>query len=68
MPDVLPERQEKDMSIESHVAALRSKHEEIDLEILDLERSPSTDSVAIHDAKRRKLALKDQIEEFSRTH
>jgi hypothetical protein len=53
------------MSIESHVAALRSKHAEADRQVAELERSPSADPFEINDAKKRKLALKDQIEEFS---
>lgn len=53
------------MSIESHVAALRSKHAAADRHVAELERSPSADPFEISDAKKRKLALKDQIEEFS---
>ncbi len=57
------------MSIESHVAALRSKHAEADRQVAELERSPSADPFEITDAKKRKLALKDQIEQASsRTH
>jgi hypothetical protein len=53
------------MSIESHVAALRSKHAAADRQVAELERSPSADPFEISDAKKRKLALKDQIEEFT---
>jgi hypothetical protein len=53
------------MSIESHVAALRSKHAEADRQVVELERAPSADPFEINEAKKRKLALKDQIEEFS---
>lgn len=53
------------MSLESHVTALRNKHADLDREVVDLERSPSVDPTSIRDAKRRKLAVKDQIEEFS---
>ena len=53
------------MSIESHVAALRSKHAEADRQVVELERAPSANPFEINEAKKRKLALKDQIEEFS---
>lgn len=53
------------MSLESHVTALRSKHADLDREVADLERSPSVDPVSIREAKRRKLAVKDQIQEIS---
>ncbi|NTF18257.1 DUF465 domain-containing protein [Agrobacterium rubi] len=51
------------MSLESHVTALRSKHADADRRVEDLERSPSADTIQISEAKRLKLALKDQIEQ-----
>lgn len=53
------------MSLDSHVAALRIKHAEADRQVLELERSPSADPFEITEAKKRKLALKDQIEQAS---
>lgn len=53
------------MSIESHVQALREKHAEIDREVVQLERSPSSDDVEIRSAKRRKLAIKDEIQQLT---
>ncbi|WP_327210153.1 YdcH family protein [Rhizobium leguminosarum] len=53
------------MSLESHVQALREKHALVDREVEDLERSPSSDDLAIRATKRRKLALKDEIEQIS---
>lgn len=55
------------MSIESHVAALRSKHAEADRLVTELERSPSANLAEIQEAKKRKLALKDQIEQATRS-
>lgn len=56
------------MSLESHVQALRKKHAHADREVEVLERSPSSNDLDIQAAKRRKLALKDEIEQASRTH
>mgnify|MGYP000920887387 CR=1 FL=1 len=53
------------MSLDSHVAALRSRHAVADRQIAELERSPSADPFEITEAKKRKLALKDQIEHVS---
>jgi hypothetical protein len=53
------------MSLESHVQALREKHALVDREVEDLERSPSSNDLEIQAAKRRKLALKDEIEQIS---
>jgi Uncharacterized small protein len=53
------------MSLDSHVAALRSRHAEADRLVEELERSPSADTAEITAAKKRKLALKDQIEQAS---
>lgn len=49
------------MSLESHVQALRSKHAQVDRELAELVSSPSSSDHEISDAKRRKLALKDEI-------
>lgn len=49
------------MSLESHVQALRSKHAQVDRELAELVNSPSSSDHEISDAKRRKLALKDEI-------
>lgn len=53
------------MSLDSHVAALRSKHAEADRQVTELARSPSADPFEVTEAKKRKLALKDQIENAS---
>jgi hypothetical protein len=58
-------KKENSMSLESHVQALREKHAQVDREVEDLERSPSSDDLEIRAAKRRKLALKDEIEQVS---
>jgi hypothetical protein len=50
------------MSLASHLAELERKHGDIDREIDEALASPSTDDLEIVKLKRRKLAIKDQIE------
>lgn len=55
------------MHIESHLATLSDKHQKLDKIILNEEHRPSPDSVVLHDLKREKLKLKDEIERFKKT-
>jgi len=50
------------MSLASHLAELQKRHSEIEQRISEAQASPSTDDVEIVAMKRRKLALKDQIQ------
>lgn len=50
------------MSLASHLAELQRKHGEIERELDEALAHPSTDDLAIVTLKRRKLALKDQME------
>lgn len=50
------------MSLASHLAELERKHGDIDREIDEALASPSTDDLEIVKLKRRKLAIKDQME------
>ncbi|SMH56923.1 YdcH family protein [Mesorhizobium australicum] len=50
------------MSLASHLAELQKRHSEIEQRIVEAQASPSTDDVEIVAMKRRKLALKDQIQ------
>ncbi|CAG0954119.1 MAG: YdcH family protein [Rhizobiaceae bacterium] len=50
------------MSLASHLEELQRKHGDIDREIDEALAHPSTDDLEIARLKRRKLALKDQIE------
>ena len=52
------------MSLASHLAELERKHGDIDREIDEALASPSTDDLEIVKLKRRKLAIKDQIEKL----
>jgi len=49
------------MSLVSHVEELRKKHRTLETEIEAVERQPATDHLEIHQLKRRKLKLKDEI-------
>lgn len=49
------------MSVENHLKALRTKHENIEKEITALEHSPSADTLEITDLKKRKLLIKEDI-------
>lgn len=53
------------MSIENRLASLRSKHDELDREIARLEAAPSVDHLEITALKKRKLALKEEIENLA---
>ncbi|PHZ84915.1 YdcH family protein [Paremcibacter congregatus] len=55
------------MHVEAHLTALSEKHSKLDEIILKEEHRPSPDSVVLHDLKREKLKLKDEIERYKRT-
>jgi hypothetical protein len=52
------------MSLASHLAELQRKHGEIERELDEAMTHPSVDDLAIVTLKRRKLALKDQMEKL----
>ncbi|MGB3503025.1 MAG: DUF465 domain-containing protein [Mesorhizobium sp.] len=49
------------MSLASHLAELKKRHNELDQQIDTAMASPSVDNAVIVALKRRKLALKDEI-------
>lgn len=55
------------MHLEAHLTALSEKHQKLDEIILKEEHRPSPDSVILHELKKEKLKLKDEIEKFKRT-
>jgi len=55
------------MHLESHLATLSEKHQKLDSIILDEEHRPSPNSVMLHELKKEKLKLKDEMERFRRT-
>ncbi|MBF0355650.1 MAG: DUF465 domain-containing protein [Alphaproteobacteria bacterium] len=49
------------MSIEDRLESLRTKHAALENELEDETRRPHPDDVHIHDLKRQKLRLKDEM-------
>jgi len=58
---------EVNMHVEAHLAALSEKHQKLDEIILQEEHRPSPDSVMLHELKKEKLKLKDEMERFRQT-
>lgn len=52
------------MSLASHLAELQRKHGDIEREIDEALMHPSVDDLEIAQLKRRKLALKDEMEKL----
>jgi hypothetical protein len=50
------------MSIDSHLSELVRRHQALEEAILAEESHPASDDIKIHELKRKKLQLKDQIE------
>ena len=53
------------MSLNSHLSELRKKHEILSEQVEAESRHPAADSIAITEMKKRKLAIKQQIERLS---
>ncbi|EKF40491.1 YdcH family protein [Nitratireductor indicus] len=56
------------MSLESHLAELKRKHGELERELDDAKLHPSVDELDLAELKRRKLAIKDEIEKLVMGH
>jgi hypothetical protein len=52
------------MSVESHLSELVRRHQAIENTIAVEEAHPSTDDLKVHELKRKKLQLKDEIEKL----
>ena len=50
------------MSLESHLTELLRRHQAIDTEIAESEAHPAIDELKLHELKRKKLQIKDEIE------
>jgi len=53
------------MSLSSHLAELRRKHQALSLKIEESLKHPSVDDLVITELKRQKLQLKDEMERLS---
>lgn len=56
------------MSLESHLAELKRKHGDLEREIDEALLHPSVDTLEIASLKRRKLAIKDEMEKIRARH
>lgn len=52
------------MSLASHLAELQRKHGDLEREIDEMLTHPSVDDLEVAQLKRRKLALKDEMEKL----
>jgi hypothetical protein len=50
------------MSVESHLSELVRRHQAIEQAIMAEESHPSADELKLHELKRKKLSIKDEIE------
>lgn len=55
------------MSLTSHLTELRKKHEVLSRKVEQEARMPGADSIALTEMKKRKLAIKSEIEKLSVT-
>ena len=53
------------MTVASHVAELKKKHELLSAEVEQAQRSPSVDDLHIHELKKQKLKIKEEINRLS---
>jgi len=49
------------MAVEGRIRELGSRHKNLDLEIEDELKNPAADEVRLHDLKRQKLKLKEEM-------
>lgn len=54
------------MKQEHHLDALNTKHRMLDDQIKEYEMSPAVDDAVIHQLKKEKLAVKDEITAFKK--
>lgn len=55
------------MSLTSHLTELRKKHATLSRQVEEGARNPATDSIELTEMKKRKLAIKTEIEKLSST-
>lgn len=53
------------MTVQSHVAELRKKHQHLSDEVDRAQRSPGSDDLALSALKREKLRIKEEIERLT---
>lgn len=55
------------MSLSSHLAELRKKHQVLSRQVEEEARNPASDNIGLTEMKKRKLVLKQEIEKLSAT-
>lgn len=53
------------MSVSSHLAELKKKHQHLSVEVEEAQRAPGVDGLQLAYLKKQKLKLKEQIERLS---
>jgi hypothetical protein len=56
------------MSKQTHIEALQERHQSLEAAVKEARNAASTDALMLSDLKRRKLALKDEIERLQKVH
>ncbi|MEN0086910.1 MAG: DUF465 domain-containing protein [Pseudomonadota bacterium] len=56
------------MSKQTHIEALQSRHQTIEAQLKEVAQASSIDTLRLTELKRRKLALKDEIERLQSVH
>ncbi len=56
------------MAVEGRIRELGSRHKNLDREIEDELRNPVADEVKLHELKRQKLKLKEEMESLRQAH
>jgi hypothetical protein len=56
------------MAMAAHVDSLKSKHADLDAKIADEERRPHPDEGILHELKKLKLRIKDELASLEKVH
>ncbi|TDQ84504.1 hypothetical protein A8950_1061 [Dongia mobilis] len=56
------------MATNAHAESLKAKHADLDAKIAAEERRPHPDDAAIHELKKQKLRIKDELAVLERVH
>ncbi|MEL6362157.1 MAG: DUF465 domain-containing protein [Pseudomonadota bacterium] len=56
------------MALNAHLESLTKRHQDLDAALMAETKRPSSDDHRIHELKRSKLRIKDQIAELQRQH
>ncbi|MEO0497125.1 MAG: DUF465 domain-containing protein [Pseudomonadota bacterium] len=56
------------MSKQTHIEALQNRHQHLESQLKEVAQASSVDTLRLTELKRRKLALKDEIERLQSIH